>query len=300
VRTGDILDAGSVTRAMAGTELVFHVAAAHRNFAVNPDDIVRPAVEGTKNVLEAARAAGVRRVVYASTAATVGLTADPARALTEDDFVETAEAPYMRGKIEAEKAARAAADLDVVIVNPSGVFGPRDYRITPASRAIVGALQGDPVFLHLCVTDVRDVASAHVLAATKGQKGRRYIATGDALAPKETAALFAKLGGVKPPTFTPPRFLANFLAGRMEKKAALEGGDAGLTRAMVKDALGRHLVYDSSRARTELGATFRPAEQVLKDTFRWLVFIGALSPKAAAKVNRALGAAAAPDPDWTK
>ncbi len=123
------------------------------------------------NVLEAARAAGVRRVLYTSTAATVGLTADPARALTEDDFVEAAEAPYMRAKIEAERAARAATVLDVVILNPSGVFGPRDYRITPSSRAIVGALQGDPMFLHFCVTDVRDVASAHVLAATKGQEG---------------------------------------------------------------------------------------------------------------------------------
>jgi len=166
--------------------------------------------------------------------------------------------------------------------------------------SVARAMQGDPVFLYLSVTDVRDVASAHVLAATKGQKGRRYIATGDVLAPKETAALFSKLAGVKPPTFTPPRVLASFLAGRMEKKATLEGGDAGLTRAMVKDALGRHLVYDSSRARTELGATFRPAEQVLRDTFRWLLYIEALVPKTAAKVRRALGEAAAPDADWTR
>jgi dihydroflavonol-4-reductase len=300
VRTGDLFDAGSIGRAMEGIDVVFHVAAVHRNFAANPDDIVRPAVEGTQNVLDAARAKGVRRVVYTSSAATVGFTTDPARPLTEDDFLETAESPYTRGKIEAEKVARAASDLDVRIMNPSGVFGPRDYRLTPASRAIVGVLQGDPIFLHLSATDVRDVATAHVLAATKGQKGRRYIATGDVLAPKDTVALYMKLAGVKPPTFSPPRFLANLLAGRMEKKALASGGDAGLTRAIVKDNIGRHLVYDSTRARTELGATFRPAEQVLRDTFRWLLFIGALAPKTAAKVTRTLGEAAAPDPDWTK
>jgi len=299
VRTGDVLDADSVLRATEGIEVVFHVAAVHRNFAANPDDIVRPAVFGTRNVLDAARAKGVRRVVYTSSAATVGFTTDPARALTEDDFLETAESAYTRGKIEAEKVARAASDLEVVIVNPSGVFGPRDYRLTPATRAIVGTLQGDPIFLHLCVTDVRDVAATHVLAATKGQKGRRYIATGDVLAPKDTVTLYSKLGGVKPPTFSPPRFLANFLAGRMEKKALATGGDAGLTRAIVKDNIGRHLVYDSGRAKTELGATFRPAEQVLKDTFRWLLYVGALTPKTAAKVTRSLGEAASPDPDWT-
>jgi dihydroflavonol-4-reductase len=299
LRTGDLLDADSVRRAMEGVEVVFHVAAVHKNFAANPDDIVRPAVEGTRNVLDAARATGVRRVVYTSTGATVGFTSDPGRALTEDDFLETAESPYTRGKIEAEKVVRAASDVDVVIVNPSGVFGPRDYRLTPASRAIVGTLQGDPIFLHLCTTDVRDVATAHTLAATQGQKGRRYIATGDVLAPKDTVALFTKLAGVKPSTFTPPRFLANFLAGRMEKKALASGGDAGLTRAIVKDNIGRHLVYDSSRARTELGATFRPAEQVLRDTFRWLLHLGALAPKTAARVTRALGESSAPDPGWT-
>ena len=300
VRTGDVLDADSVARAMQGIEVCFHVAAVHRNFAASPDDIVRPAVEGTRNVLAAARGAGVRRVVYTSTGATVGFTADPARALTESDFLETAESPYTRGKIEAEKLALAASDLDVVVCNPSGVFGPRDYRITPASRAIVGTLQGDPMFLHVCVTDVRDVAAAHVLAATKGQKGRRYLTTGDVLAPKQTAALLSKLAGIKPATFAPPRFLANFLAGRMEKKALASGGDAGLTRAIVKDNLGRHLVYDSSRARTELGATFRPAEAVLRDTIRWLLFVEALAPKTAAKVRAALGDAAAPDADWTR
>lgn len=298
-RTGDILDPASLERAMAGVELVFHAAASHRNYAPDPQTIIEPAVTGTKNVLDAAHAAGVRRVIYTSSAATVGFTSDPRNALTEDDFLETATSPYTRAKIDAEKLARERTDLEVVILNPSGVFGPLDHRLTPATRGLVGVLHGDPMFLHLCATDVRDVARCHVLAATHGVAGRRYIATGDALAPRQTAALFAKLAGTKPMVFTPPRFLARFLAGRLEKKSRTTGRDADLTRAQVEDNLGKHLVYDSTRARSELGATFRGAEDVLRDAFRWLVFANALKPKIAARVAKALGAQVAPDASWS-
>lgn len=221
----------------------------------------------------------------------------PNKPLAEDHHLETTINPYVKGKIDAEKLALDSG-VETVVLNPSGVFGPRDYRITPATRAIVGILQGDPVFFHVCVTDVRDVGDAHVLAATKGKPGRRYLITGSAAAPKETALVFQKLAGIKPPTFRPPKFLAKFLAGRMEKKAVASGTDAPLTRAMVEENFGTHLVYDSARARTELGATFRDPESVLRDTFRWLLFIDALTPKVAAKVRAALGEKAAPDPDW--
>lgn len=302
-REGDLLDPESLRRACEGAEVVFHVASPHRNYARDPAEIVRPAVEGTRNVLTAARAAGVRRVVVTSSGAAVGFTDDPARPLDESAFLAEAKSPYTRAKIEAEALAREFGEkggVEVVITNPSGVLGPRDYRVTPATAAVAAMLQGDPIFLHLCVTDVRDVAAGHVLAAQKGANGRRYILTGDRVAPAELAALIARLGGVKPATFRPPRFLLRFLAGRFEKKAAAEGGDAPITRAQIDDVYGRHLLYDAARARAELGATFRPAADVLRDTFRWLLFIDALKPKARAKVREALGPAAAPDADWTK
>lgn len=299
-RNGDLLDEGSLRDAMKGVEIVFHVGAVHANFARDEASIVRPAVDGTRNVLRAARASGVRRVVYTSTGATIGFTDDPTNPLDESYSLATAQSPYVRGKIEAERVALGEADgLEVVVVNPSGVFGPRDYRVTPATRGLVGGLQGDPIFFHLSVTDVRDVADCHVRAATRGQSGRRYLATGDVVAPARTRELFRALGGVAPPTFRPPRFLASFLAGRMEKKASASGGDAPLTRAMVADVFGRHLAYDSRRARTELGASFRGAEAVLRDAFRWLVFAKALAPRVEAKVRAALGAHAAPEPDWS-
>lgn len=302
-REGHLLDPESLRRACDGVEVVFHVASPHRNYARDPGEIVRPAVEGTRNVLEAARAAGVRRVVVTSSGAAVGFTDDPAKPLDESAFLASAQSPYIRAKIEAEALARKFGEdggVEVVITNPSGVFGPRDYKPTPATAAIAAMLQGDPIIFHVCVTDVRDVAAGHVLAAQKGVNGGRYLLTGDRVSPKELAALFARLGGVKPPTFLPPRFLMRFLAGRFEKKAAAEGGDAPVTRAQIEDVYGRHLVYDATRARTELGATFRPAEDVLRDTFRWLLFLDTLKPKVSAKVRAALGAAAAPDADWTK
>lgn len=301
-RVGDLLDADSLRSACEGMEVVFHVASPHRNFAPDPETIVRPAVVGTKNVLDAARAAGVRRVVVTSSGAAVGFTDDVSKPLDEGAFLAKAESPYTRAKIEAEALARKEAEvggMDVVITNPSGVFGPRDYRITPASKALVGLLQGDPSFLGVTVTDVRDVAAGHVLAARLGKSGRRYLLTGDRLRPEEVSERFAAVAGVRPPALRPPRFLLSFLAGRMEKKAAAEGTDAGVTRAQVADVYGRHLLYDSSRARTELGATFRPADDVLRDAFRWLLFIDALKPKVAAKVRASMGDRAAPDADWT-
>jgi len=302
VRTGDVLDVESLKSACRGVEVLFHVASPHRQFAVDPGDITRPAVEGTANVIAAARSVGVKRIVHTSTGATVGFTPDPRRPLTEDDFLDTAAAPYARGKIEAERLALQAAkrgEPEVVVVNPSAVFGPRDHRLTPASRAILGLLHGDPAFLHLCVSDVRDVGAAHVLAATKGRSGQRYLIVGEPRSPAEIRDILGRIAGIRPATFTPPRFVLNFLAGRMEKQAARSGGDAPLTRAVLEDTFGRHLVYDGARARTDLGATFRPPEETLRDAIRWLLFVGAVKPKVAARVRKAMGPGAEPDTDWT-
>ncbi|MGZ3427082.1 MAG: NAD-dependent epimerase/dehydratase family protein [Polyangia bacterium] len=300
-REGDLLDAASVDAAMDGVEIVLHAGAVHRNYSADVDAIVRPAVEGTRNVLDAARKRSVRKVVHVSTGATVGFAADPAKPLDEKAQLHAARSAYIRGKIEAEKLALAAArgGLDVVVLNPSGIFGPRDYRLTPATRALISLLQGDPAFIGVCLTDVRDVARAALAAIERGRRGERYLITGDALAPKDVAALFADVGGVKPPTMRPPGWLLRFLVGRMERKAAASGGDAPASRDALED-LGRgHLVYDASKSRSELGMTYRPAREVLTDAFRWLLHVGALKPKVAAKVRAKLGAGAAPDPDWS-
>ena len=252
-------------------------------------------------MLEAAAKAGVKRVVVTSSGATVGFGKDPARPLDESHRQERRASAYIRAKLEQEALALEAAKAgrtEVVVLNPSGVFGPRDYRLTPATRAIVGLLQGDPAFLHVCATDVRDVARAHVLALEKGKSGERTLITGEQLAPKQLSALFAEVAGVKVPVFRPPLFLLKLIIGRAEKKAQRDGTDPPTTRAAIEDVDGGHLVYDSARSKAELGMTYRSAREVLTDTFRWLLHVKALKPKVAARVRAALGERAAPDPDW--
>jgi dihydroflavonol-4-reductase len=298
LREGDLLDAAAVRNAMAGVDVVFHAGAVHRNWAPTPEAITEPAVAGTRNVLAAA---GTRRVVYCSTGATIGFADDVAKPLAEGASLATAKSAYVRGKIEAEKVAleAAAKGQDVVVLNPSGIFGPRDYRLTPATRAIIGILSGDPSFIGVCLTDVRDVARAHVAAIEKGRRGERYLVTGDPLAPRALAALFADVAGVKPPTMRPPTWLLKFLVGRMEKKAAAAGDDAPASRDAIDDLGKRHLVYDSGKSRRELGVTYRGARDVLVDACRWLLHVNALKPKVAAKVRAALGDQAKPDADWS-
>lgn len=147
---------------------------------------------------------------------------------------------------------------------------------------------------------MRDVAQGHLLAAEKGKRGNRYLLSGDICPPAQGAALFFQVAGVRPPQISPPKFLLNFLAGSAERKARKTGQDAALTKDQIADVFGQHLAYDSRRAKTELGATFRPARDVLRDAVRWLLYVNALKPRVAARVRAALGANAAPDPDWTQ
>jgi dihydroflavonol-4-reductase len=302
VREGDLCDPESVARALKGVEAVMHVGAVHRNSTPDPEAMLRPAIEGTRAVLDAATRAGVRRVVLTSSAATIGFAKDPAKPFDESHYQESTKSVYIRAKVEQERLALTYAQrgaLDLVVVNPSGVVGPRDYRLTPATRALIGLLQGDPAFLHLCLTDVRDVARAHFLALEKGRTGERYLITGDIVAPKQLSGLIFAAGGVRPPVFRPPMFLLRFIVGRAEKKAAREGSDPPTTLAAIDDVDGGHLAYDSTRSRRDLGVTYRDAGSVLTDAFRWLLHVEALKPKVALKVRRALGDAARPDADWT-
>jgi len=299
---GDVLDAASLERAMHGVGWVFHAAAVHRNWAADDATFMQPAVAGTANVVAAARAAGVKRVVHTSTGATVGFADDPERPIDEGAPAPQAKSVYVRAKQEAERVVLQAngAGLEVVVVNPSGVFGPRDYRLTPATRAIVGLLQGDPSMLGVCLTDVRDVARAHVLAAQRGKPGERYLLTGDSLSPAQVSQVFAEVCGIEPKAMRPPRFVLRLIAGMQERSARKSGQDAAVTRDQIDDVFGKHLCYDSRKARSELGATFRSAPEVVRDAVRWLLFVEALKPKTAAKLRAKLGADAAPDSDWVR
>ena len=178
--TGDLRDADSLARAVAGCGLVFHVAADYRLWAKEPAELYRSNVDGTRNLLEASRQAGVERVVYTSTVGCIGV---PDGGIGNEDLpVSLAEmaGDYKRSKFLAEQVALefARGGLPVVIVNPTAPVGDHDVKPTPTGKIVVDFLNGDmPAFIDtgLNVVDVRDTAEGHWLACERGRPGERYI-----------------------------------------------------------------------------------------------------------------------------
>jgi dihydroflavonol-4-reductase len=275
--------------------VVFHAAAVHALWAKDPEaEILRPAIEGTTNAIVAARRAGVRRVVLTSSCNAVGFTLDATQRPDETVWKEGARMAYAQAKIRSERAAfeRAAAEgIELVSVLPTGILGPGDRRITPTTRYLRDLVNGTaPLFASggVNVVDARDVARAHVLAATKGRAGERYLIGGEDLTYEALGALVAELTGTKPKTLGLPRWALMGAAALMEAGAKLTGREPGLTRAMIHDGFGRYSWFDIGKARRELGFAAAPAREVVLATVVWLLERGALLP-AAAERTRARG-----------
>ena len=178
--TGDLRDSTSVERAISGCSGVFHVAAYYRLWAKDPAELYRSNVDGTRNVLEAAKKAGVERVVYTSTVGCIGIPNDGLG--DEDAKISLGEmtGDYKRSKFMAEQAALdyARGGLPVVIVNPTAPVGDHDFKPTPTGKIVADFLAGDmPAYIDtgLNVVDARDCACGHVLAFERGSVGERYI-----------------------------------------------------------------------------------------------------------------------------
>lgn len=293
---GDLLDPESLARACDGVELVLHAGAVYRNWAPDDDAILRPAVDGTRNVLMAARRAGVRRVVVTSSNATVGYP-PPGEVWDESHVMTGATSAYIRAKCDAERVAlelAAEGGPEVVVCNPSGILGPWDLRLTPTTRSLKGAASGDPMILDVAITHVADVARGHLLAAERGTPGRRYLLAGENCTAAQLAALVGELCGVRVRAMLPPRFVMRLIAWNEVRKARRGGGDAAITAEQIADVYGRTLFYDSTRARTELGWSARPAREIVLDTLGWLAALGELPGPVAQRVS----ASRPPDPDW--
>lgn len=274
VVAGDLTDRASLQRACAGCDAVFHVAADYRLWVPQPDEIYRNNVDGTRNLLEAARAAGVGRVVYTSSVATLGIPQDGTPG-DEDTPVALADmiGHYKRSKFLAERVAEefAADGLDVVIVNPSTPIGPRDIKPTPTGRIIRDAAAGRiPAYVDtgLNIVHVEDVAEGHWLAHEKGRAGRRYVLGGDDLLLRDVLAEIARLVGRKPPRIQLPHAAVMPVAWVSEACARVFGGRPLATVEEVRMAR-KHMFFSSARARDELGYAPRPARQALADAVAW-------------------------------
>ena len=281
---GDVLDAEAMGKAVAGCDLVFHLAAPYAVWARDPRTLIEPAVTGTENVLRAAKEAGVRRVVVTSSCNAVGFTCGAP--LDETTWNERISSPYLRAKGEQERIARALAtelDLDVVTVLPTAVLGPFDYRKTPTTAPFVDALRGSgPVPFPMNVVDVRDVARGHVLAAEKGRRGERYLLGGDNVDTAKLATLIEQRTGRRPSEGLPPSWVLRTVAVVAEAVAAISGTAPPITRALLDDVAGGVPLFDIRKAREELGYRPRGAEDVVDATLRWAVEMGWLPKKLGA------------------
>jgi dihydroflavonol-4-reductase len=272
---GDLNDRSSLDHAVAGCEALFHVAADYRLGARRPEELYRTNVEGTRNVLNASRSAGVGRVVYTSSVATIGIPADGSPGC-EETPVALADmiGHYKRSKFLAEQVARdaALAGASVVIVNPSTPIGPGDVKPTPTGQMVLDAAAGRmPAYLDtgLNVVHVDDVAAGHLLAFHRGRDGERYILGGDDMTLREILVEIARITGRRPPRIRLPSAVVLPLAYAAEAMARLTGGTTRVTVEAVRMARKR-MFFSSEKAVRELGYRWRARTQAFEDAVLWL------------------------------
>ncbi len=275
IAVGDLRDRASLERAAAGCSGLFHVAADYRLWTPKPDGIYQTNVSGTRELMLAAAAAGVERIVYTSSVATLGLTpdgtpADETAPAAIDDMI----GHYKRSKFLAEAEVLKLAEdegLPVVIVNPSTPVGPRDIKPTPTGRMIVEAAAGRmPAFVDtgLNLVHVADVAAGHLLAYERGAVGERYILGGDNMTLREILRDIAAITGRRPPRVRLPHGLVVPIAYVAEAWARLGGGEPFVTVDGIR--MARKLMFFSSqKARDALGFRPRPAAEALRDAVEW-------------------------------
>ena len=272
---GDIRDADSVRRAIAGVRYVFHVAADYRLWARDRREIYAANVDGTRNVMREALRAGVERVVHTSSVATLGLRPDGAPA---DESVPLSEehgiGAYKRSKIAAERLVEAMIaneGLPAIIVNPSTPIGPRDVKPTPTGRIIVEAALGRiPGFVDtgLNLVHVEDVADGHLAALERGVVGERYILGGANVKFADMLADIARLTGRNPPRLRIPRAAAMPVAYAAEAMAWFSGREPFATVDGIRMAAHR-MFFTAAKAERDLGFRPRPYLLGLEDAIRW-------------------------------
>jgi len=293
----DLLDRDGVRRALSGCDTVIHSAACYAFWLPDARDFYRVNVDGTRNVLAAARELGCRKVVHTSSVATLSpgfrLDTHPSDVGDEENVLDLRRfrGHYKMSKAMAEVVAlrEAARGLPLVIVHPTTVLGPGDRRPTPTGSMIVHYVQGHMklyVEMQHNLVDVRDVAAGHVLALENGRPGERYVLGGDNLWMSEILRLLAEITGIPAPRLAlPPLFfraigIANeWLSDHVTQRAPLVAPEAAMH---ARDSIA----VDCSKARRELGFAPRPAREVLIAAVRWFVGEGFCPPATAERIAR--------------
>jgi dihydroflavonol-4-reductase len=281
IAVGDIRDRAAMAVALREVRYLFHVAADYRLWAHDPDEIIRNNRDGARMVMEAAREAGVDRIVYTSSVAALKPREDGSDADEGDrSDMNRAVGAYKKSKVAAERVVEEeiAQGLPVVIVSPSTPIGPRDIRPTPTGRVIVEAAKGNmPAYVEtgLNLVHVDDVAEGHMLALSKGRMGENYILGGHNVMLKEMLAEIARLMTRKPPRLSLPRAPLYPLAYVTELIARLTRKEPMLTVDALK--MSKHkMFFSSAKAKRELGYATRPWRLAIADAVNWFKVSGYL------------------------
>jgi len=275
---GDLRDPASLERAVAGCGLLFHVAADYRLWSKDPSELYRSNVDGTRNLFEAARRAGIERVVYTSTVGCIGIPHGGVGDETTPVTLEEMAGDYKRSKFLAEQVALEFArdGFPVVIVNPTAPIGDHDVKPTPTGKIVLDFLKGDmPAFIDtgLNVVDVRDTAIGHLLACERGRVGERYILGSENLTLEQILGLLAEITGRKAPKMKLPYAVAWCAGACSTAWAGLTGTPPRVPIEGVRMARKKMWVTHE-KARRELGFEPGPARTALTRAVEWFGGLG--------------------------
>jgi len=272
---GDLRDYPSLLNALDGCDFLFHVAADYRLWVPDPENMYRTNVDGTVNIMKAALEKGIKRIVYTSSVATLGL--NPDGSPSDEDTLSTLSdmiGHYKRSKFIAEEKVREMVKkygLPAVIVNPSTPIGPGDIKPTPTGRIIIEAASGRmPAYVDtgLNIVHVDDVAEGHILAFERGRIGERYILGGENLTLRELLDKISKFTGRPSPRIKISPNLILPLAYIVEALARITKREPFMTVDGVKMSKKR-MFFSIEKARRELGYMPRPVDEAIKDSIDW-------------------------------
>jgi len=264
--TGDLQDSASLARAAAGCDVVYHVAADYRLWAKDPDELYGSNVEGTRNLIAAAKLAGVSRMVYTST---VGCIEPPDE--SHPTSLEQMAGAYKRSKFLAEQLALAERELPIAIVNPTAPVGAYDVKPTATGAIILDFLKGNmPAFIDtgLNLVDVRDVAAGHLLAERLARPGERYILGCENLTLEQILGRLAAITGKPAPTLKLPYFVA-YAAGVVSTAWAQVSGQPPRAPLDAVRMAKKKMWVSHAKAERELGYNPGPIDAALTRAVQW-------------------------------
>ncbi len=271
--TGDLRDPASLASAVSGCQLVFHVAADYRLWSKNPQDLYESNVEGTRNLLAAARQAGVERTVYTSTVGCIGMPHGENGDEQTPVSVHEMAGHYKRSKWLAEQVALEAAQAgqQVIIVNPTAPIADHDWKPTPTGKIIVDFLSGKlPAFVDtgLNLVDAHDVAEGHLLAAEHGKSGERYILGCENLTLQNILGRLAAISGKPAPRTKVPYALA-YATGVITTAWANVSGHEPLAPLEGVKMAGKKMFVTHAKAARELGFSPGSVDAALVRAVNW-------------------------------